>query len=453
MEMAINKTGLTMRLWKTAGRIATLATVAACTCLPTLHLCAQSGGHTTVRHHREEVMDPVAAKLSSAEAAIDKSDFADAESLLKDVVAAHPNNYAAWYDLGYVYHELGRRDESIQAYKNSVEAKPNVFESNLNLGLALAQSGDPGAEQYLRAATKLTPSSRPAQGLKRAWLALGRLLETSHPNEAINAFREAAVQDPKDPEPHLLAGVVLEKQKSPEAEQEYRQALEIDPHSSDAMTALANLYMVQHRFSDAETLLRRLLVLHPEDASVHFQLARMLAIAGKDEDAVAEFEAGIKLDPSDMGAQRDFAAVYVDLHKFDDAERIYSSLVAASPKDADLHHLFGRALLQDKKYNDAQRELLQAIQLKPDLGEAYGDLAIAANESKNYPLTIKAIDLRAKYLPENPMTYFLRATAYDHLRDAKQASKYYHQFLDVAAGKFPEQEWQARHRLIAIEPK
>jgi hypothetical protein len=47
----------------------------------------------------------------------------------------------------------------------------------------------------------------------------------------------------------------------------------------------------------------------------------------------------------------------------------------------------------------------------------------------------------------------LRATAYDHLRDFKQAAANYHRFLDVANGQYPDQEWQARHRLIAIEPK
>jgi hypothetical protein len=51
------------------------------------------------------------------------------------------------------------------------------------------------------------------------------------------------------------------------------------------------------------------------------------------------------------------------------------------------------------------------------------------------------------------MSFFLRATAYDHLHDAQKAAAYYHQFLDVAAGKYPDQEWQAQHRLIAIEPK
>jgi hypothetical protein len=47
----------------------------------------------------------------------------------------------------------------------------------------------------------------------------------------------------------------------------------------------------------------------------------------------------------------------------------------------------------------------------------------------------------------------VRASAYDHLRDYKKAAENYHQFLKVANGKYPDQEWQATHRLIAIEPK
>jgi hypothetical protein len=35
----------------------------------------------------------------------------------------------------------------------------------------------------------------------------------------------------------------------------------------------------------------------------------------------------------------------------------------------------------------------------------------------------------------------------------KQATKYYHLFQDVAGGKYPDQEWQARHRLIMLEPE
>jgi hypothetical protein len=39
------------------------------------------------------------------------------------------------------------------------------------------------------------------------------------------------------------------------------------------------------------------------------------------------------------------------------------------------------------------------------------------------------------------------------LKNVKQASVNYHLFLNAANGKYPDQEWQAKHRLIALEPK
>ena len=414
-------------------------------------LVAQS--HVTVRHHRVEDHDPVLAKLTEAEDDISKNDFAGAEPLLKQVVETYPEQYAAWYDLGFVYHALGRRDDSIAAYRKSVAAKPEVFESNLNLGFALAETSPQEAAQYFRASTKLTPASNPDEGHKRAWMALGRVLAADKADEAIAAFQQAAALDPKDAEPHLLAGSLLEKKDREAADKEYQQALAIDPRSSDALTTLINSYMREKRFSDAEDLLKKLVALHPNDAGVHFQLGRMLAIAGKNDEAAAELESGLKLDPADTKAQRDLADLYADAGKYDQAQAFYARLLTSYPNDGNLHHGLGRVLLHQKKYADAERELARSVQLQPDSGAAYGDLAIAANENKDYPLVIKAMDLRGKYLPEAPMTYFLRATAYDHMRDAKQAAKYYHQFLDTAGGKYPDQEWQATHRLVAIEPK
>jgi tetratricopeptide (TPR) repeat protein len=420
-------------------------------CLPPL---AQAQSRPpTVRHHRVEEQNPDASKLTEAETDISKQDYAGAEPLLKQIVSAHADNYAAWYDLGFVYHALGRRDDSIAAYRKSVEAKRDVFESNLNLGLALADADQPEAEQYLRSATKLQAMSDAAQGRKRAWMSLGHFLEVAKPQDALEAFRQASIADPQDPEPHLAAGSLLEKQHPAEAEKEYQQALAIDPNSTDANTALANLYMRQRRFAEAEPVLQKLLAAHPNDAGAHFQLGRMLAIAGKNDQAIAELEAGLNLDPADSKAQRDLADLYVDSGKYDQAQKAYSALLASYPSDANLHYGYGRALLKQKKFAEAEQELMKTVQLKPDLGTAYGDLAIAADENKDYPAAIQAADTRAKYLPDTPMSFFLRATAYDHLRDPKKAAAYYHQFLDVAGGKYPDQEWQARHRLVAIEPK
>jgi tetratricopeptide (TPR) repeat protein len=414
---------------------------------------AQQTGRT-VRHVHVEDQDPSAALLTEAETDIDKQDYSAAESLLKKYLDAHADSYAAWYDLGFVDRALARNQDAIAAYRKSVEVKPGIFESNLNLGLALADAGDPEAERFLRTATALTPNANPQQGRKHAWMALGRVLESRQPDEAVTAYQRAAALDPHDPEPHLLAGSLLEKQqKSAAAEGEYQQALGIAPNSSNPLIALSNLYMRQKRFAEAQSSLEKLIALHPNDAGAHFQLGRMLALSGRNDEAIAEITAGLKLDPADVNAHRDLADLYARSGKYDQAARLYTALLSSNPRDPDLHFGLGRMFLREKNFAAAEQELTKTVQLKPQWGEAYGELAVAANENQDYVLAIRAADLRGQYLPENPMSYFLRATAYDHLRDAKNAAKYYHQFLDVAGGKYPDQEWQAQHRLIAIEPK
>jgi tetratricopeptide (TPR) repeat protein len=392
--------------------------------------------------------------LTHAEAAIEKKNYPEAEPLLNKVVAKDPTNYLAWFDLGFVYSALGKTDDSIVAYRKSVAAKPDVFESNLNLGLMLAKTGHPDAEQFLRTATKLKPSAHAEEGQARAWLSLAKVLEGSKPNEAIEAYHQAGTLQPKDPEPHLSAGLLLEKQDhSADAEEEYKQVLTLDPSSADALAGLANIFMRGQRYAEAEDVLRKLLAARPNDAGAHMQLGRILAIAGHNEEAIGELQTALKLSPNDPDAGRDLAELFVTADKFDEAEQQYRALLAAKPKDAELHARLGQTLMKQHRFPEAQEELLAAVQLKPDFGDAYDNLAIAANENKNYELSIKALEARAKFVPENPGSYFLRATSYDHLRDYKRAAENYHKFLEVAEGKFPDQEWQARHRLIAIEPK
>ncbi len=408
--------------------------------------------HTTVE---EEVGPP--PELARAEALIQKQDYAGAEPLLRKVLEGDtgndPANYVAWFELGFVENGLGKRDESIAAYRKSVAAKPDVFESNLNLGLQLAKAGQPEAEQYLLAATQLKPTSHVAEGHARAWISLGHVLEATKPDEAIANYRQASVLQPKDQEPHLAAGLLLEKQgQFAEAESEYKQALALGP-STDAVTGLANIYMRGHRLPEAEAELRKLALAHPEDADARVQLGRVLAADGKYDEAIAELQAAQKLAPTDVSLQRDLADLYVIAKKYDQAEAAYRALLVGNANDAALHQSLGKALVEEKKFVEAQKEFELAVQLKPDLGTAYGDLAFAASQNKDYPLTLKALDIRLKYMPEEPVTYFLRASAYDHLRDVKRAVLNFHLFLNAAHGKYPEQEWQAKHRLIALEPK
>lgn len=412
---------------------------------------AFSQDHVTIRHYKERI-DDTPPEIAQAEDAIQKNDFSGAEKLLKIAIEKDPNNYQAWFDLGFVLNRLARPEESIAAYRKSVSAKPDVFESNLNLGLMLVRANNAEAEQFLRAATTLKPTAHLEEGQARAWLALGHLLENKKPQEALQAYAKASELTPKDPEPHLSAGLLYERQKEfAAAEIEYKQVLELDPHSTEAAIGLTNLYMKSGKLSDAEPLLHRLAGERPNEAGIHLQLGRLLAAQGKKDDAIPELETALKLAPNDSEAQRDLADLLVQSNKLAEAEKIYRDLSRARPDDAEAHDLLGEVLLKERKFPDAQQEFVTSVKIKPDLGVAYGGLAIAANENQNYALTVKALEVRAKLLPEDPISYFLRATAFDHLKDYKQAGQYYHLFLDASGGKYPNEEWKARHRLVWIE--
>lgn len=413
-----------------------------------------STSHRSGRHVRVPVEDSQATELVRAEHAIENKDYAGAEGLLRTFVEKNPANYEAWFDLGFVENELGRVDESIAAYRKSVAAKPDVFESNLNLGLQLGKTGQPDAEKFLRAATLLKPTSHADEGRYRAWLSLAETVEKSNPEEAIADLQRAETLQPKEAEPHLLAGRLLENEnKFSDAEAEYKRALELDAHSADAAVGLANIYMRARRFPEAEEYLRKVVAAQGDSAPVHIQLGRVLAAEGKNDAAIGELQAGVELAPGDESAQRDLAELYTTAQKNDLAEAAYRKLIVAHPNEVELRRRLGQTLLREKKFPDAEKEFMVAIKLVPGKGEAYGDLAFAASENKEYPLVIRALEARSKLLPENAMTYFLRASAYDHLRDYKKAAANFHLFLNNAGGKYPDYEWQAKHRLIAIEAK
>ena len=264
-----------------------------------------------------------------------------------------PNNYQAWsyqawFDLGFVLNRLARADESIAAYRKSVAAKPDVFESNLNLGLMLVRVNHPDAEQFLRAATTLKPTNHVEEGQARAWLALAHLLESKKPEDAFEAYRKASELTPKDPEPiSPPACCTSGKRNSPLPKRNTNKCLALDPqgtdrHDTEAAIGLTNVYMKSGRLGEAEPLLRRLAAERPDDAGIHLQLGRVLDAQGKKDDAITEIQTALKLTPADSAAQRDLADHAGRSKKLPDADKSIATLSAGHPNDPELHSFSAR---------------------------------------------------------------------------------------------------------------
>jgi tetratricopeptide (TPR) repeat protein len=397
-----------------------------------------------------------ATLLQEAETLLQKSEFAQAEEKLKLAVAADARNPQAWFDLGFAQSHLDKLPDSTASYKKAVELSPKWFEASLNLGLVLARSNDaPGAVAILKRTVELTPTGPAANASAakgRAWLALAEATEVTgtDPQNAAAAYDKAIELQAGGIELQTKAGVQLQRAGDlAAAETHLKKAAEAgDPAG---MAALINLLAAQKRYDDAERWLAKYTEQNPQETNARVQHSRLLSSQGKTDAAIAALQAVPQ--PLSPDVARELSDLYLSAKKYKEAEALMQPLVDRNPRDPQLHLSLGIALLYQLKYAPAQGELLKAVQLKPDMADAYLHLADAARENKNYELAIRALDARAKFLPETPMTYFLRAICFDNLKMLKPAAENYRRFLDVAAGKFPDQEFQARHRLIAIEPQ
>ena len=401
---------------------------------------------------------PQPTLVEQAEAAMDRSEWRAAEELLAKATSSsppgNPKDARAWFDLGYVMHAEKNYPEAIAAYRKAAQLQPQSFECALNLGLMLAHEKLPEAEKALERATTLKPSTDHANdAMARAWAALAEL-RIRDAKSASEAWTKAVELSPT--EPNLVEyGLSLEKccADRPGAEREYRRALEQNAKSHDALSLLTNLYIGWRKWPEAGQTLAQLLAIEPSNETAHLQLARVYNMQEKYTESATECRKALELKPDDRDALRELGYVLEQMKQWPEAEKSYRALLDKDPKNAEALMGLGSALLGELKYKDAKETLLRCVQINSNWPEAFGQLARAAQRDKDYEMAIRALDARAKLAPELPSTYFLRASCYDSLRQYKPAVENYKKFLGVAGGKYPDEEFEARHRLKAIDPE
>jgi len=385
-------------------------------------------------------------ELEKAEAAIAQKDFAAAEALLLQETKANPQDFRAWYDLGFVYYQTKRVDQAISAYKRSIALRGDLEQTQSALGLALLDQGrNDEAIPYLRKAAELKPSMM-------SWMTLGLAQDKDHLQDALQSYARAGELAPKLPDPHLHAASIYERQKDWSAAEREYSAAQTRGDTSASLAGLFRVYRATNRTAEEEAALRAYLKAAPNDDAPRFELGRMLLAQGKNEEAAQEF-AAIRARRSDPETLRQLGGLFFAAKDYPQAVEIYRDLAAKAPQDADLHHRLGSALISTKDYAGAEKELIAAANLEPRNPDYLSSLAIAASHNEHYQLVIQALDARAQVAKDTPATLFLRATSYDHLRQYKPAAENYRLFLAAANGAYPDEEWKARHRLIAIDPE
>ncbi len=421
-----------------------------------------SAGLAAVAQHPAETpkrAEAAGERMRHAEELLEHGDYKGAEAELRRLAQGSPKDARVQYDLGFTEEHNGEDEAAAGAYAAAMAADPNLAEPAVALGLLQARAGQAeSARAQLTAAAKMTTATPALRG--RALRALARLDEGAHPDEAREELLQATQLTGEGPgDAELSAGLAARAGDPAAAATAYRRVLAETPGDPAATVGLASLLQREGKLAEADALLRAALAEHPEDPQVTAQTAAVYAAEGKTAEAVALLQYLRKAD-ADAAANPAVTRMlaHLDLVSGDAAaaEPLYRSLVAVDPGDPVLLDDFASALVRQKKFAEAQTVLTKVVGLRSAFhddaawGEAEGHLAFAASRNHQPEVALQALRARATVLPNSPASLFLEATSYDALHQYKQAGTSYRAFLAVANGKLPDEEFEARHRLVAL---
>ncbi len=402
-------------------------------------------------------------QIARANAALEARDYPAALKLLLPLAAANPQDPHILYDLASTQDALDQPTPAEQSYRAAIAADPTFLDPHVALGLLLARAARlPEARTELLAATALPTAAISDQdsALKaRAYRALARIDQKPRPSDARDELLAALKLSPETPEDTLLAAELAAAagNGAPAAEAAYRRLLAANPNDPAATAALARLLIQQTRAADAEALLTPALAAHPHDPALVAQLVSADCAEGKPAAALPEVEALHAATPNEPAVTRLLANLYLQSSDDARAEPLLAALSAKSPNDPTLADDRARTLIHLHRFAEAEAALTRALAdpsrfpTPADLGNAAGDLAFAASANNNPELTLQALQLRATVLPTSAPVMFLTAISQDKLHHVKLAQQAYQQFLAASNGSNPDQEFEARHRLVALQ--
>ncbi len=398
-------------------------------------------------------------KFDEANAALDAGKYDQALKLLVPLAAENPKDAHILYVLASAQDALDQTSPAETSYRAAIADDPAFLDPHVALGLLLARNNRMAdARTEFLAATQLPAGDAALKA--RAYRAMARIDQKTRPTDARNELLEALKLTPDTPEDTLLGAELAESASNggSAAEAAYRRVLARTPNDPSATSELAHLLAKELRATEAEEILTMALKTHPDDPTLTVQLASLYAGQQKTDLALPLVQDLNEANPADENVSRLLANLYLDAKDFANAEPLLAKLSQQNPRDTTLIDDRARALLHLKRPAEAQQILSRIVgqpSLFPtpaDLGNAAGDLAFAASSNNDPAGTLQALEVRAKVLPTSAPVLFLTAISHDKLHHFKLAVEAYKQFLEASKGSNPDEEFEARHRIIALAP-
>ncbi len=205
-----------------------------------------------------------------------------AAETFRRVIAAHPEDADAYYNLGTLSLRRKEYAQAREALQQTVKLRPEYPEAWNNLGMLAGQSGQTqDAIRNFQRCLDLRPN------YTIALVNLGNLYRTLRAfDKAEDALNRAMQIEPRNAEVNYSMGMLYAQQgQATKAEQFLRTAVALRPDYPEALNNLGVLYVRQQEYAQAETQFTEGIRVDPAFDQSYLNLARLLAIENKQEEA------------------------------------------------------------------------------------------------------------------------------------------------------------------------
>ena len=185
-------------------------------------------------------------------------------------------------------------------------------------------------------------------------------------DEAEQLFRQVLQLDANQPVAlHRLGVIAWQAGRTADALDLISKAVAANPKYVDAHLDLGTIYSSQSRFAEAFQNYSRALFLAPNSAEVHFRLAGILQTLGKAADAQNWYGKALAIDPAHVGALCALGKLLDEEGRRDEALGLLRKAVAVDPAAKDALRPLGSALAAAGLTDEAVDLYRRAIVLQP----------------------------------------------------------------------------------------
>lgn len=221
-----------------------------------------------------------------------------------------------------------------------------------------------------------------------------------------------------------------------------RQALSRDPRGADTNNDLAGALYLVHRPAEALTFAERGLKFNPRDKDLPSTLAFMLAANGRGADALEVCSAALAAWPGDLWCHQARGDAFATLGRFDEAFSEYKYAIDNGHDSPNLRTHFGDALLGTGQTAAALAEYTAALAVEPQHWMAHTGWARAQLALGHPEVAAERFAATAPRDPDDALLYREWARALDRLGRKDEA----------AAKRAEADKVEARLRVALVQP-